>query len=113
MSELVRESLRRVAEGSGAPVRAAAFTPSLQLGGAERWLVSLIRHSDPRQLRWTGAATGSARKADGGPMKIRQRGRLAGCSQCGSPVPLSIFISFDEGGTGGQTPQCPFELRLR
>ena len=33
---------------------ACMFTPNLSLGGAERWVVSLIRHSDPSRLRWTG-----------------------------------------------------------
>lgn len=30
------------------------FTPNLSLGGAERWVVSLIRHSDPTRVQWTG-----------------------------------------------------------
>jgi glycosyltransferase involved in cell wall biosynthesis len=37
-------------------IRAALFTPNLTLGGAERWVVSLVKYADPKQLRWTGVA---------------------------------------------------------
>lgn len=30
------------------------FTPNLSLGGAERWVVSLIKHSDPTRIKWDG-----------------------------------------------------------
>ncbi len=36
-------------------LRAGFLTPSLLLGGAERWMISLARHSDPRMIEWTGA----------------------------------------------------------
>jgi len=41
------------------PVRAALLSPGLAMGGAERWLVSLVRYSDPELLNWTGVAISS------------------------------------------------------
>lgn len=38
------------------PVRVGFITPSLLLGGAERWMIALARSSDPRCVRWTGTA---------------------------------------------------------
>ena len=38
------------------PLKAAMITPNLSLGGAERWLVDLIKHSDPARVQWTGCA---------------------------------------------------------
>ena len=35
-------------------LRAAIVTPNLTLGGAERWVVSLVKSADPSRLRWTG-----------------------------------------------------------
>jgi len=32
------------------------LTPNLSIGGAERWVATLIRHSNPRELQWTGVA---------------------------------------------------------
>jgi len=32
------------------------LTPNLSVGGAERWVATLIRHSDPAELQWTGVA---------------------------------------------------------
>lgn len=46
-----------------APLRAAILTPVLHLGGAEQWLLSLLKRCDPRRLRWTGVAL-----ADGAPV---------------------------------------------
>lgn len=37
-------------------IKAAMLTPNLSVGGAERWVVSLIKHSDPSKLQWTGCA---------------------------------------------------------
>jgi glycosyltransferase involved in cell wall biosynthesis len=37
-------------------IKAAMLTPNLSVGGAERWVVSLIKHSDPADLQWTGCA---------------------------------------------------------
>lgn len=37
-------------------IKAALITPNLSMGGAERWIVSLIKHSDPARLQWTGVA---------------------------------------------------------
>lgn len=31
------------------------LTPNLSVGGAERWVVSLIKNSDPARVKWTGA----------------------------------------------------------
>jgi glycosyltransferase involved in cell wall biosynthesis len=33
-------------------IRATLLTPNLSLGGAERWLVSLIKYSDPLRIDW-------------------------------------------------------------
>jgi glycosyltransferase involved in cell wall biosynthesis len=38
------------------PVRAAFLTPTLLMGGAERWLLSLARRCDRRRIQWTGTA---------------------------------------------------------
>lgn len=35
---------------------AALLTPNLSMGGAERWIVSLVKHSDPTRIRWSGVA---------------------------------------------------------
>jgi len=35
-------------------IRAIMFTPNLSVGGAERWVVSLIKHSDPARVKWHG-----------------------------------------------------------
>jgi len=40
-------------------IKAAMVTPNLTLGGAERWLVDLIKHSSPSRIRWTGLAISS------------------------------------------------------
>lgn len=37
-------------------IRAAILTPVLQVGGAEQWLLSLARRSDPARMRWVGVA---------------------------------------------------------
>src|SRR5580698_1676462 len=37
-------------------LRAAILTPTLMMGGAERWLISLARCCDQRQVEWTGTA---------------------------------------------------------
>ncbi|HVA47142.1 MAG TPA: glycosyltransferase [Pirellulales bacterium] len=44
---------RRSAAGS---IRAAILTPVLQVGGAEQWLLSLAKRSDPSRIRWVGVA---------------------------------------------------------
>lgn len=38
------------------PIRVAFLTPTLLMGGAERWMVSLARHCDRRRIKWTGTA---------------------------------------------------------
>ena len=35
-------------------IRAALLTPNMTLGGAERWVISLVKYADPAKLRWTG-----------------------------------------------------------
>ena len=37
-------------------LRIALLTPTLLMGGAERWMISLGRCSDPRRIEWTGVA---------------------------------------------------------
>lgn len=39
-----------------APVRVAFLTPSLEMGGAERWMVSMAKHCDPMKVQWVGTA---------------------------------------------------------
>lgn len=43
---------------------AALVTPNLTLGGAERWLIDLVKHSDSRRLRWNAVAVSSYGGAD-------------------------------------------------
>lgn len=45
-------------------IKAAMVTPNLTLGGAERWLVDLVKHSDPSRVVWTGVAVSSFGGAD-------------------------------------------------
>ena len=53
------------------PLRVAILTPNLTLGGAERWVLSLVRHFDPAQVvvtgvivsGWGGIDTGMSREA--------------------------------------------------
>lgn len=37
-------------------IKAAILTPNLSMGGAERWIVSMVRYADPRRVHWTGVA---------------------------------------------------------
>jgi glycosyltransferase involved in cell wall biosynthesis len=37
-------------------LKAALLTPNLSMGGAERWIVSLVQHMDPTRVQWTGVA---------------------------------------------------------
>lgn len=37
-------------------LRVAFLTPTLLMGGAERWMISLARCCDPRRIEWTGTA---------------------------------------------------------
>lgn len=37
-------------------IRAAFLTPTLLMGGAERWLISLARKCDREWIEWTGTA---------------------------------------------------------
>lgn len=46
------------------PLRGVLVTPGLLLGGAERWLVSLVKHTDCSRVRWIGTAISSAGGAD-------------------------------------------------
>ena len=41
---------------SGSPIRLAFLTPTLLMGGAERWLISLARCCDRRRVEWIGTA---------------------------------------------------------
>lgn len=41
------------------PIRAVMVTPNLTLGGAERWVVDLIKHSDPKKLFWQSCVLSS------------------------------------------------------
>lgn len=48
----------------GEPLRVGLLTPSLGLGGAERWMISLARHADSSRIRWVGTALTYAGQAD-------------------------------------------------
>lgn len=37
-------------------ITATLVTPNLSLGGAERWVVDIIKHSDPSRIRWKSVA---------------------------------------------------------
>ena len=37
-------------------INAVLLTPNLTLGGAERWIVSMVKYAMPDRLRWTGVA---------------------------------------------------------
>lgn len=45
-------------------IRAAMITPNMTLGGAERWIVDLIKHTDPMRVIWTGVAVSGFGGAD-------------------------------------------------
>ena len=38
------------------PVKVGFLSPSLRLGGAERWMLGLARHCDPSRIQWVGTA---------------------------------------------------------
>lgn len=42
--------------GGHGKVRVAFLTPTLLMGGAERWMIALARCCDPRRIEWTGTA---------------------------------------------------------
>jgi len=63
-SSTIQSIWRRVFVRRTAPIRAAMVTANLSLGGAERWVVDLIKHSDPRRVCWTGVAISSNGGAD-------------------------------------------------
>lgn len=45
-------------------IRAALLTPNFSLGGAERWVVQLLKHVDPKRVQWTGLAISGYGGAD-------------------------------------------------
>lgn len=45
-------------------LRVAFLTPTLLMGGAERWMISLARSCDPRRIEWTGTALSEGAPAD-------------------------------------------------
>jgi glycosyltransferase involved in cell wall biosynthesis len=45
-------------------IRAGMVTPNLSLGGAERWLVDIVKHSDPSRIRWEAVAVSGFGGAD-------------------------------------------------
>ncbi len=49
-------------------IRVAIVTPNMSMGGAERWLVDLVKHSDPQRIHWTGVAVSGFGGADEGLM---------------------------------------------
>lgn len=38
------------------PIKVGFLTPSLQLGGAERWMLSLAKNTNPKRIEWIGTA---------------------------------------------------------
>lgn len=59
---------------NGGRVRVGLLTPSLALGGAERWMIALARHCDPDVVSWTGVALAGPAWAD--PRVCREMSRL-------------------------------------
>ena len=53
-----RRDVRRLprATAPDGRIRCGLLTPALLYGGAERWLIDLIRATDARRLRWEGVA---------------------------------------------------------
>ncbi len=41
------------------PIRVAFLTPSLGMGGAERWMISLAKHCDSNKIEWVGTVLNS------------------------------------------------------
>lgn len=50
-------------------IKAAMITPNMALGGAERWVVDLIKHSDPSLITWEKTAVSGFGGADKGLLK--------------------------------------------
>jgi len=40
-------------------IRVGFITPSLAMGGAERWMISLAKHCDPKKIEWVGTVVTS------------------------------------------------------
>ena len=38
------------------PIKVGFLSPSLRMGGAERWMLGLARHCDPSRVQWVGTA---------------------------------------------------------
>lgn len=56
------------------PIRALMLTPSLLMGGAERWLVSLARHCDRSRINWVGCVCGDWTACN--PIVVEDLGRV-------------------------------------
>ncbi len=55
-------------------IRAALLTPNFSLGGAERWVLQLLKHVDPQRVQWTGLGISGHGGAD--PELCRQAAAL-------------------------------------
>lgn len=60
--------------GQEQPIAVAILSPSLAMGGAERWMVTLVRSVDPRRVRWVGLLI-----TPGAPVDERIRRELSAC----------------------------------
>ena len=47
-------------------IKAALLTPNFSLGGAERWILQLLAHVDPRRVQWTSLGISGHGGADPG-----------------------------------------------
>jgi len=78
------------------PVRVAFLTPTLLMGGAERWMVSLARRCDRHRIVWTGTAL-----SDWAPAKPEI------CRE------LSAYMPIFAGPGAGPPDDCPSVVRCR
>lgn len=69
-------------------IKAALLTPNLSVGGAERWIATLVKHSDPSRLQWTGVALSGWGGCD--PELCHE---LAQCTQVVSGPPRSEVVA--------------------
>jgi|GEM_PF-975798 len=80
----------------GGRVRVGLLTPSLALGGAERWMIALARHCDPDLVAWTGVALAGQAWVD--PRVCREMARL---------MPVYAGPDAGEGGDSGAVLRLP------
>lgn len=78
------------------PLRVAFLTPTLLMGGAERWMVSLARRCDRRRITWAGTAL-----SDWAPAKPEI------CRE------MSAYMPIYAGPGAGPAEECPAVVRCQ